>query len=152
MAGSTGGYFVSVADVALSAATIKTVFELGTSSAVRAKITEWWVEFDGTTPTNTPVLVEVGRYSAGVTTATSFTPSKYYTGDGASASTCKYNTTSEGAGTAVATFEHRVNPTGGIYIQYPLDREPIVQVSGFFRIRCTAAQAVNATFGVSWEE
>lgn len=152
MAGATGSYWVSVDAVALSASTAKTIFELGTSSAVRAKITEWWVEFDDTAPTNTPVKVELGRFSTGVTTATSITPEKYLTGDSASACTCKHSATAEGAGTADDIFFHRVNPTSGLYVQYPLDRELIVSTSSFLRIRCTAANAVNATFGISWEE
>jgi anti-anti-sigma regulatory factor len=42
-------YFLSVDAVALSAATAKSVLELGTTSAVRARIVEWWVDFDGVT-------------------------------------------------------------------------------------------------------
>lgn len=147
-----GLYFASVDAIALTAATAKSVFELATPSTTRARITEWWVEFDGVTPTNTPVKVEVGRFSAAVTTATGVTPSKYEPGDPASLMTAKHTATAEGAGTASDVFLHRVSPTSGLYVQYPLGRELVLAVSTFFRIRCTAAQAVNASFGVSWEE
>jgi len=145
-------YFVSVDAVALGAATAKSIFELGTGANNRVKIFEWWVAFDGTNASAVPGLVEVGRFSAAITTGTSVTPSKYDTGDGASSTTCKHTSTSEGAGTAVDVFKQRVPPTAGLYIQYPLGRELILAVSSFFRIRCTYAAAVNVTFGCSWEE
>lgn len=146
------GYFLSVDAVALTAATAKSVLELGTSSGERATITEWWVEFDGVTAANTPVKIEVGRFSAGVTTATTLTASKYDAGDGAATVTAKHSTTVEGAGTASDVFIHRVPPTSGLYVQYPLGRELKIAVSSFLRIRLTAAQTVNASFGISWEE
>ena len=144
-------YWVSVDGIALTAATAKSVFELATGTT-RCKITEWWVEFDGTNAAAAPVKVEVGRFSAGVTTATTITPSKYDAADGASTVTAKHSTTTEGAGTASDVFTHRVPSTSGMYVQYPLGRELVLASSAFFRIRLTSASAVNAAFGVSWEE
>jgi hypothetical protein len=144
-------YWVSVDALALVANTAKSVLELGTSSGNRARIIEWWVEFDGTTPTNVPVKVEVGRFSAAVTTATSASE-KYDTADGTPTVTAKHSTSSEGAGTADDIMYHRVNPTTGLYVQYPLGRELVIPVSSFWRMRCTAANGVNVTAGVTWEE
>lgn len=145
-------YWATADAMALTATVAKTGIELGTSSTNRIKIFEWWVEYDGVNAANTPVKVEVGRFSAGVTTASSYTASKYDTADGAATATAKTNATVEGAGTASDVFLHRVPPTGGLYVQYPLGRELVVGTSAFFRIRLTAAQAVNVTAGVSWEE
>lgn len=145
-------YWVTADAMALTAATAKSVIEIATSSTTRIKIIEWWVEFDGVTASNTPAKLEVGRFSAAVTTASSYTSSKYDVADGASTATAKTNTSSEGAGTVSDVFLHRCPPTSGLYVQYPLGRELVVANSSFFRIRVTAAQTVNCTAGVSWEE
>ena len=147
-----GLYWVSVDAIALSAATAKSVFELATSSTVRVRIVDLSIEFDGVTASAVPVKVEYGRFSAGVTTATSITPEKYDPADGASGTTCKHTTTVEGAGTADDIFFRRIPPTSGMYTQWPLGREPVLAVSTFFRIRLTAAAGVNATFNISWQE
>lgn len=147
-------FFVSVDAIALSAATAKTVLEIATAAGSTCIPIEWWVEFDGTTASNTPVKVEFGRFSAAVTTATSITPSKLnYGGNSiASQATVKHSTTTEGAGTASDVEIHRVSPTSGLYVQYPLGREMSLGASQFLRIRVTAAQTVNCTFGIKWEE
>lgn len=146
-------YTFTVDGVALVAATAKSVLELGTAATDRATIVSWWAEFDGATATAVPVKIEVGRFSAAVTTATTGTVAKYSTAEGASATVLKHTTTVEGAGTIEAGAEiHRVHPQGGIVIQYPLGRELIVALSTFWRIRLTAAAAVNVTVGVVFEE
>lgn len=146
-------YVMSVDAIALSAATAKSVLELGTSSACRAMIKEWWVEFDGTTATNTPVKVEAGRFSAAVTTATTFTAGKFDAADGTPATTAKHSTSTEGAGTIDAgAVLHRIPPTSGYHYVAPLGQELYIPVSGFWRLRLTAAQSVNATVGVVWFE
>jgi hypothetical protein len=145
-------YCVSVDAIALSAATAKSVIELGTGSGDRARIVQWSVTFDGTSATATPVKVEVGRFSAAVTTATSFTPVKLDAAEGAAAITAKHSTSTEGAGTADAVEIYRVPPTSGMVLQYPLGREWVVGTSGFWRMRLTAAATVNATVQVTWDE
>jgi len=146
-------YTFSVDGVSLSAATAKSVIELGTASSDRARIVSWWVEFDGATATAVPVRIEVGRFSSAVTTATTGTASKYDPADGTPATTVKHSTSTEGAGTAEAGIEnHRCHPQSGMLVQYPLGREYILAASTFFRIRLTAAATVNATVGIVWEE
>lgn len=145
-------YFMSVDAVALSAATAKSVLELATPATDRLRIVEWWVDFDGVTASAVPVKVEVGRFSAAVTTATSFTAEKYDPAEGASAVTAKHSTSTEGAGTADDIIVKRIPPTSGFHYVAPLGRELVVAVSSFWRMRLTAAAAVNATAGVLWEE
>jgi hypothetical protein len=147
-------YVVTVDAVALAAATAKTIFEIGTAATDRAKIVEWWVDFDGVTSNAVPVKVEAQRASAGVTTATTLAGDKLDGGDGAASATTKHSTTTEGAGTLTAGsgWLKRVHPQGGFHYQAPLGREVVIPLSAFFRIRCTAAAIVNATFGFIWEE
>jgi hypothetical protein len=145
-------YTLSVDGIALVAATAKTIAELGVAASDRAKIVEWSLTFDGVTSTAIPVKVEVGRFSAGVTTATTLAGFKGDAGDGTAAVVAKHSTTVEGAGTATDVLLYRVPPTGGLVIQAPLGREMVLAVSTFWRIRCTAAAGVNATFTCTWEE
>lgn len=145
-------YSMSVDAIALVAATAKSVAELGSSSTVRIRIIEWSVTFDGVTASAIPVKVEVGRFSAAVTTATTFTIDKVDPADGTAATVAKHSTTAEGAGTADDVKIFRIPPTGGYVMQYPLGREWVMALSTFWRIRCTAAAGVNATFHVTWEE
>lgn len=147
-------FAASIDAVALAAATAKTVAELGTAATTPIKILDWWVEFDGVSSAAVPVKVEVGRFSAAVTTATTVTLSKVdYGGNAVAANTVfKHSTSTEGAGTASDVEIHRISPTSGVRFQYPLGREWVVGASGFWRIRITAAATVNATFGFLIEE
>lgn len=148
-----GLYIMSVDAVALGAGTAKSIAELTTASSDQIKLKEWWVEFDGVTATAVPVKVELGTFSAAVTTATTFTAGKYTQADGTPATVAKHTTSTEGAGTIQAHASiHRVPPTSGLWYVAPLGQEQIVPVSAFWRIRCTAAAAVNVTFGVIWDE
>lgn len=145
-------FSMQVNNIALVAATAKTIAELGSSAAVRVKIKQWSVEFDGTSSTAVPVKVEVQKASAAVTTATTFTAEKHDAADGAAATVAKHSTTAEGAGTLNGGEIHVVPPTGGLVMQYPLGGEVVMALSTFWRIRCTAPANVNVTFTVIWEE
>ena len=140
-------YSITVDGIALTAGTAKTVLEVGTGSISRACIIAWWAEFDGATSTAVPVKIEAQRASAAVTTATSLTAEKWDTADGGPASTTKHTTTTEGAGTLNGGEIHRCHPQSGIFREYPLGRELVVPVSAFWRLRITAAAAVNVTVG-----
>jgi len=147
-------YWLSVDAIALSASTAKSVLEIAAGSNDPVSIVEWWGEFDGTSSTAVPVKVEVGRFSAGVTTATTGTAEKRDTGTsgGGTAATVKHTTTTEGAGTADDIQFHRVPPTSGLWYIAPMGREVIIAGSGFWRMRLNAAATVNATVGVVWQE
>jgi hypothetical protein len=147
-------YSVSVDQVALVAATAKTIVEIKTPSTTGMMPVAWWVEFDGTSSSATPVKIEVGRFSAATTTISSVTPNLVNYGDNGLASQCTvgYNCSSEGAGTASAVEVHRVPPTSGLVFQESLGMEWSVGASAFWRIRATAAAGVNVTFGVRWAE
>lgn len=143
-------YVASVDAIALTAATALNVIEIATASTARAKLVEWWVEFDGVTSTNTPVKVELARATAAIT-GTTFTPLKFDDFAPTALTTCKHTATV--AGTIGDVLEiHRIPPTSGVLIQYPLGREIQIPVSSFLRLRLTAAQTVNATVGFIWEE
>lgn len=143
---------------------IKTHIQLATNTTTPAiRFVEWWAEFDGSTAA-TPIKVELIRHTGGAqTTLTAYAAADIakVNDPNAPASSIQLgtalsgfsNTTTEVTPTSAVSLEtHFVPPTSGIYIQFPLGREPEVQVSAFARVRTTAGAAVNCYAGLMWEE
>lgn len=143
---------------------IKTHIQIATNTTTPAiRFVEWWVEFDGSTAA-TPIKVELIRHTGGAqTTLTAYAAADIakVNDPNAPASSVQLgtalsgfsNTTTEVTPTGAVSLEtHFVPPTSGIYVQFPLGREPEVQVSAFARVRTTAGAAVNCYAGVMWEE
>lgn len=148
---ANGIYTSSVSGIS-TGTTLKTLMELGTTSTVRATILSWWVEFEGTSGTATPIKVELIRGTGGIT-GTTITAEKYTDKYDAAATVAKHTSTNEGTIGVTNPLEvHYVHPQSGILVQYPLDREVQIPVSAFLRIRVTAAASVNASVGIVWQE
>ena len=143
---------------------IRTMLQLATNTTTPAiRFVEWWVEFDGSTAA-TPIKVELLRHTGGPqTTLTAYAAADIakVNDPNAPASSIQLGTALSGFSntttditptTAVSLETHFVPPTSGIYVQFPLGREPEVQVSAFSRVRVTAGAAVNCYAGVMWEE
>jgi hypothetical protein len=144
---------------------IKTHIQLNAAVATPAlRFVEWWVEFDGSTAA-TPIKVELMRHTAtGQTTLSAYAaadiakvndPNAGASGLQLGAGQSGFsNTTAEitPTGTPVSLETHFVPPTSGIYVQFPLGREPEVQVNAYARVRTTAGAAVNCYAGLMWEE
>jgi hypothetical protein len=156
----------AAAPVAITTGTaIKTMLQIATNTTTPAiRFVEWWAEFDGSTAA-TPIKVELMRHStAGQTTLTAYVAADIakFNDPNAPASSIQLgtglsgysNTTSEitPTGTPVSLETHFVPPTSGIYVQFPLGREPEIAVSAYARVRTTAGAAVNCYAGVVWEE
>jgi hypothetical protein len=145
-----GSLYVASVDAIATGTSLKTMIELATGSTARATLVSWWIEFDGISAAAVPVKVELLRATAAIT-GTGVTETKY--NDYAPTPLASALHTSTGEGTPGDVLEiHRVSPTSGLIIQYPLGREPQIPVSSFMRIRVTAAVTVNATVGMVWEE
>lgn len=143
---------------------LKTMMQLATNTTTPAiRIVEWWTEFDGATAA-TPIRVELIRHTGGAqTTLTAYAAADIAKVNDPNAPTSGIqlgtalsgfnNTTTEVAPTGANSIEtHFVPPTSGIYVQFPLGREPEVAVATFIRIRVTANAAVNDYSGLMWEE
>lgn len=143
---------------------VRTMLQLATNTTTPSiRFTEYWVEFDGSTAA-TPIRVELLRHTGGAqTTLTAYASADIARFNDPNAPTSSIqlgtalsgfsNTTTDITPTGAVSLEtHFVPPTSGIYIQFPLGREPEVQVSAFARLRVTAGAAVNCYAGVSWEE
>lgn len=147
-------FFVSVDAIALVAATAKTVLQIATPSATDIRISEVWIGFDGVTSGNTPVKIEWGQFgSTAASGGTSQTPAKRNHLGAASQCTVLSGNTSEGTGAVSGQVEiHRWSPLTEGFRPYSLSSELVIPVSSWFRIRATAAQAVNLNLGVAWDE
>jgi hypothetical protein len=153
----------AVPGIATNAA-IRTMLQIATNTTNNAiRVVEWWTEFNGSAAA-TPITVELLRHTGGPqTTLTAYAAADIAKANdpNAAASSIQLgtalsgfsNTTTEVTPTTVSNLAtHFVPPTSGIYIQYPLGREPEVQVAAFLRHRVTAGASVTCFAGVTWEE
>lgn len=140
-------------DVALSAATAKSILGVIGASNAPFRVIEFGVSFDGTSGTATPVTVElcsVSTTSAG--TSTSQTPVQTGGVTRTVQASGKRNYTAEPT-TITVLKRYKVHPQSGIVIQFPLGREPEISTSGYgCVIRVTAAATVNAQGYIEFEE
>ena len=131
-------------DVALAAATAKTVAMVTAPANQRVVIEEIHVGFDGTTANNTPVLIELCSFST-AGTFTAGTPIKLES----SLSETIQSTTGINASvepTLSTTIKQwRVHPQGNYEKTMILNVKVIIPGGGKFGIRLTAAQIVNVT-------
>lgn len=152
-----GPMVTTAAPVSVTTGTaIKTLMQLKTGTQNKMKIVEWGISFDGAAAA-TPIkceLVETGTVFGTVTAYVANdiqklsepndidpTTSNIVVGTSASGYTC----TIEGSTTATRMFDMQlIAPTNQYIKQWPLGREPLVNVGAALRIRVTAGTAVNA--------
>lgn len=153
-----GAVGTTAAPVAVTTGTaIKTMLQVKPSATATMKIVEWGISFDGSAAA-TPGKIELmeSDVAATVTASAAADITKY---DGAAlmggdpttnlivvgTTSTGYTSTSEGTTTVSRMFDLQyVAPTGQYVKQFPLGREPLLQISKFARIRVTFAAAVNA--------
>lgn len=137
------------AEVALAAATAKTVIEITAPSTKPLAVSEWWCEFDGVSGSEAPVVVQVRRKTATIT-GTALTPrSKRHDAD--VLATAKHTATAEGTDGDIL-YTHEVHPQGGKHVMFPLGDEITIAKSGMLAIVCTAPAVVNVVAGFGWRE
>lgn len=139
------------AEIALAAATPKTVVQLVAPTNHRLKIIGWSIWFDGVSPTAEPVLVRVLRQTT-AGTMTGLTPTKV---DDSIAdtllATAQHTATAEP--TAGDVLERKeVHPQQGFEKIYPAGAELIVGGGDRIGIECTAPATVNCVSEIHFEE
>lgn len=147
----------AAAPVAVTTGTsIKTMLQVEPSATIVAKIVEWGISFDGSTA-GTPIKVELVETSGAATVTASATADITKLDGNALAggdptinliqvgtANTGYTSSNEGSpGTCREWDLQFIAPTNQYVKQFPLGREPIIQVSKFARIRVTAGAAVN---------
>ncbi len=133
---------------------IKTLLQIKPFNLCR--IVEWGISFDGSAAA-TPIkceLLETGTVFATVTASADADVAKLNSIDQAVASVAGltlgtsatgYTASAEGTITSVRMLDCQlVAPTNQYVKQFPLGREPIIQIANAGRIRVTAGAAVNA--------
>lgn len=152
-----GAVGTTAAPVAVTTGTaIKTMLQVKPSATATMKIVEWGISFDGSAAA-TPGKIELMESDVAATvTATAVADITKY--DGAAlmggdpttnlivvgTTSTGYTSTAEGTTTVSRMFDLQyIAPTGQYVKQFPLGREPLLQVSKFARIRVTFAAAVN---------
>lgn len=135
---------------------IKTMLQVKASATNTIKVVEWGISFDGSAAA-TPIKVELLETDVAATvTASVAADIMKLDGDALSGgdpttnllpvgtTSTGYTSTSEGSITAIRIFDLQyIAPTNQYVKQFPLGREPVVQVSKFLRIRLIAGAAVN---------
>jgi hypothetical protein len=141
-------------DIALSAATAKTILNFINASNGLIRVVELSVSFDGTSATAEPVTVELcSSTQAGAGTSTSHTIAQTGGPTRTVQGTAARNYTAEPT-TLTALKRWLVRADGGcLIIQFPLGREPEqVTTADALALRCTAPATVNAQGYMEVEE
>lgn len=136
------------ADVALAAATAKSILGIRSGAAFGLLLKDWRVAFDGVAANAEPVVVELcycdWQSNVPGTASTSETPVQ---GSGrvlASGVTAARDWTSEPTALTVLESFPLLHPQAGGIIQLPLGDEYDCGLSDGFVVRCTAPSSVNA--------
>lgn len=122
-----------------------------------ARIVEWGVSFDGSAAA-TPIKVELLETDVAATVTASVDADVTKLGPGVTdqavasiagltlgTAATGYTASAEGTITAVRMLDVQlIAPTSQYVKQFPLGREPVIQLAKFGRIRVTAGAAVNA--------
>lgn len=137
---------------------VKTMLQVKPSATIAAKVIEWGVSFDGSAAA-TPGKVELIETDVAATVTasvaadiTKLDAAALSGGDPTTnliqvgTTSTGYTSTAEGSITAVRNLAapQFIAPTGQFIQQFPLGREPVIQISKFGRIRVTFGAAVNA--------
>lgn len=138
------------AEVALSAATTRTVLQLYAAANQRVKILGWGVFFDGTNTAGEPVQVRLLRQtSAGTMTSISPVPLRACA---ESIQTLSYHSAT-GEPTASDTMDVlEIHPQQGYEVKYPMGQEIIMAGGSRIGIECTAPAGVNVRAKIYFEE
>lgn len=141
-------------DVALTAATAKTIMNIINGTNALFRVVEWGVSFDGTSASAEPVAVEIcSSTQATAGTSTSHTIAQVGGPTRTVQATAARNYTAEP--TVITVLKrHLVRADGGLFVvQYPLGREveQVTTADGIL-IRCTAPAAVNVQGYMEFEE
>jgi hypothetical protein len=137
--------------------TIKTMLQVKPSASIIAKIVEWGISFDGSAAA-TPGKVELIETNVAATVTASATADITKLDGNAIAggdpvtnllpvgtTSTGYTASAEGSITTIRNLAppQFIAPTTQYQFQFPLGREPIIQVSLFARIRVLFGTAVN---------
>jgi hypothetical protein len=140
----------------VSTSGVKTLLELRQAASRSLTLKQWSIEFDGVTASNVPVQVQLVTTSGTASTGTAgIQPQVMRDLQPAVSASCVDTVTVENT-TVVIIEQHRVPPTSGLLIQYPLGEEPYkvgaASNTNALGVRALAGAAVNAAVTMEAEE
>ena len=142
-------------DMALVAATAKTVIQIKAATNQRVKILSWSVFFKDTVASDTPVEVQLIRQSTAIGgTPTALTGIKMDTGMAETLQTTAaiYGTSPTEPTTTDVRKMLKVHPQSGYEVIYPYGQELILIGGGRVGIVMTAAQTQSVDVQIDFEE
>lgn len=146
-------YTAVTTEVALAAATAKTVLLITAASTKRLQVAEFWVEGDGISGSAEPMVVEVLRKSGTLTGYGSITPNPLDPAAPAALFTAGQGDGDSTEGTDGAVlYRHEVHPQGGKHYVFPLGRYIHLAVNGVLGIRVTSPATGNVVAGFGVDE
>lgn len=139
-------------EVALAAATAKTVLQVAAPTSQRVAVKGLSVSFDGTSGSAEPVLVELCRQSGATTGSSGATVAKRDPAFPTVQSTAVKNITAAAETTDEVVEQWEIHPQAGADFAFSLDEEVIIAGGGKIGVRCTAPAAVNVVAKLQCEE
>jgi hypothetical protein len=141
----------TTAEIALTAATARTLLQLLAPANHRVRLLGWGIFFDGTSPTAEPVQVRLLRQtSAG--TMSALTPVKTDASLAETLLTTAQHTATVEPAAGDVLWAGEVHPQAGYSELLPWGTEILIQGGGRIGIEATAPAGVNARAWVSFEE
>lgn len=119
------GQAVAAADIALTAATAKTVLQLVAASNHRTKVLGWGIAFDGVSTTAEPVTVELKKQTT-AGTMTALTPTKRNPADDETLQTTAQHTATAEPTSTDQYDSTLVHPQQGVICWFPMGQELII--------------------------
>lgn len=127
----------------------KTIVDLATTANNVARVWKWWVGADAVSPgtATSDIRVQIGLFTAAVTTHTAYTVDKFDGADGgvAAQTAAGIATTSEGAGTPTFFEEHPLPLTQSELLVWESQAPRLVPPSSFWRIKIIAPANIGTT-------
>lgn len=139
------------AEVALAAATAKTVIQVVAASNHAVKVLGWSVSFDGISSTAEPVVVVLMRQTT-AGTMSALTPVKVDPGRNETMQTTAQHTATAEPTSGDVLARRNIHPQAGYEVIYPPDQQPIVGGGERIGIVCTAPAVVNVIAEIRFEE
>jgi len=139
------------AEVALVAATAKTVVQIVAPANHRVRVLGWGVFFDGVSVTAEPVQVILARQST-AGTMSALTPVPLDDSLAETLQVTAQHTATVEPTTGVTVDVAEVHPQQGYEIMYPLGEQPVVGGGDRVGIICTAPAVVNVRAKIRFEE
>lgn len=148
MAGIFG--VAQTAEIALAAATAKTVIQLVAPTNHRVKVLGWGIFFDGVNTAGEPVQVRILRQST-AGTMSALTPVQVVPVSETIQATAQHTATVEPtAGDVIDMIE--CHPQQGYEVKFPMGQEIVIAGAGKLGIECTAPAIVNCRAKFFFEE